>query len=557
MRLVRFALWPAGAALGIFVEQAYFGWGDARHWIPDLVTGWSLIACGLVGWSRRPESRSGALMAATGFAWFAGNFATADLGPLDWLAAHALYLYRGPLFHLVLSYPRGRLAGRIERAAVAVGYVAAIVTPAWRSGTTTIVLASLLVGVAGRSYLRAAGRERRERLAALQATAFLGAVLAADALVRLAVSTPDAKDATLLANEAALVALAVSLLAGLLRWPWERAEVTDFVVELGEARSGTLRDALARALGDPTLELGYWLPESGAYVDAAGYRLELPPAGSARAVTRVERDGQAVAVLVHDPVVLDDPGLVEAVTAAARLAASNARLQAEVRAQVSELQESRRRLVRAGDEERRRLEERLREGAEQRLVALGHVLERASGNTGGRRIAGIERASDQLARTLADLRDLAGGLHPRTLTEQGLEAALVSLARRSPVPVELAVPVERRLPAEVEAAAYFICSEALANVAKYASASRVVVRVTADERAALVEIVDDGVGGADPEHGSGLRGLADRAEALGGAFRLESPPGGGTRLSAELPLHGEAPSGDGSHRRADPSPRLA
>src|SRR5512133_249316 len=185
MRLVRFALWPAGAALGSLAEQVYFGWGDARHWVPDLVTGWSLIACGLVGWSRRPESRSGPLMAASGFAWFAGNFATA---------------YRGPLFHLVLSYPRGRLAGRLERAAVAVGYLAAILTPAWRSETATIVLVSLLVGVAGRSYLRAAGRERRERLAALQATAFLGAVLAADAFVRLAVSTPDAKDATLLAN---------------------------------------------------------------------------------------------------------------------------------------------------------------------------------------------------------------------------------------------------------------------------------------------------------------------------------------------------------------------
>ena len=539
MRLFRFALWPAGAALGTLAEHVYFGWGDARHWVPDLVTGWSLIACGLVGWSRRPESRSGALMAATGFAWFAGNFATAGLGPLDWLAAHSLYLYRGPLFHLVLSYPRGRLAGRVERSAVAVGYVAAIVTPAWRSGTTTIVLASLLVGVAGRSYLRAAGRERRERLAALQATAFLGAVLAAGALVRLAVSTPDAKDATLLANEAALVALAVSLLAGLLRWPWERAEVTDFVVELGEARSGTLRDALARALGDPTLELGYWLPESGAYVDAAGRPLELPAAGSDRAVTRVERDGQAVAVLVHDSSVLDDPGLVEAVAAAARLAASNARLQAEVRAQVGELQESRRRLVRAGDEERRRLEQRLHEGAERRLVALGQVLERAGGSASGSGTAEIERARGQLGRTLADLHDLARGLHPRALTEHGLSTALASLARRSLVPVELTVPAER-LPAEVESAAYFICSEELANVAKYASASRVIVRVTADDRAALVEIADDGVGGADPAQGSGLRGLADRVEALGGQLRLESEPGGGTCLSAEIPLRGGA-----------------
>src|ERR671930_2434973 len=539
MRLFRFALWPAGAALGILAEQLYFGWGDARHWVPDLVTGWSLIACGLVGWSRRPESRSGALMAATGFAWFAGNFATAGLGPLDWLAAHALHFYRGPLLHLALSYPRGRLAGRLERTAVALGYVAAIVTPAWRSGTTTIVLASLLVGVAGRSYLRAAGRERRERLAALQATAFLGAVLAGDALVRLAVSTPDAKDATLLANEAALVVLAASLLAGLLRWPWERAEVTDFVVELGEVRSGTLRDALARALGDPTLELGYWLYESGAFVDVAGPPLEFPAAGSDRAVTRVERDGQAVAVLAHDPALLHHPGLVEAVAAAARLAASNARLQAEVRAQLSELQASRRRLVRAGDDERRRLEQRLREGAERRLVGLEHGLERVSGNTSRSRTAEIERARGQLARTLADLHDLAGGLHPRALAEQGLAAALASLARRSPAPVELAVRAGR-LPAEVEAAAYFVCSEALANAAKYASASRVVVRVAANDRAALVEIVDDGVGGADPAQGSGLRGLADRVEALGGQLRLESQPGVGTSLSAEIPLRGEA-----------------
>jgi signal transduction histidine kinase len=206
---------------------------------------------------------------------------------------------------------------------------------------------------------------------------------------------------------------------------------------------------------------------------------------------------------------------------------------------VSELRESRRRLVRAGDEERRRLEQRLHEGAERRLVALEHVLERVSGNTSRSRPAEIERARGQLARTLADLYDLAGGLHPRALTEHGLAAALASLARRSPVPVELAV-LSERLPAEVEAAAYFICSEALANVAKYASASRVVVRVTADERTVLVEIVDDGVGGADPAQGSGLRGLADRVEALDGTFRLESPPGAGTRLSAELPPQGEA-----------------
>ena len=540
MRLVRFALWPAGAALGLIAEGVYFGWGDARHWVPDLVTGWSVIACGLIGWSRRPESRSGALMAATGFAWFAGNFATADLGPLDWLAAHALYLYRGPLFHLVLSYPRGRLAGRIERAAVAVGYVAAIVTPAWRSGSATIVLVSLLLAVAGRSYLRAAGRERRERLAALQATAFLGAVLAADALVRLAVSTPEAKDATLLANEAALVALAVSLLAGLLRWPWERAEVTDFVVELGEARPGTLREALARALGDPTLELGYWLPESGAYVDAAGHRLELPAVGSARSVTRVQRDEQAVAVLVHDPAVLDDPGLVEAVAATARLAASNARLQAEVRAQVSELRESRRRILEAANEARRRLERRLFEGPERTLVRISGQLRQARLSAGSEAFRDrIDRSETQLARTLEELRRLAHGLHPRVLAEEGLAAALASLAKEAPVRIEVVVP-DARLPAEVEAVAYFLCSEAFANIAKHASASRISVSVTTADGWVKVEVKDDGLGGADLARGTGLRGLADRVEALGGTLCVESPAGGGTRLAAEIPIGDEA-----------------
>ena len=134
------------------------------------------------------------------------------------------------------------------------------------------------------------------------------------------------------------------------------------MVELGEARSGTLRDALSRALGDPTLEVGYWLPDRGMYVDAAGRALDLPAHGSDRRVTRVQRDGQELAALVHDPAVLDDPALLEAVTAAARLGAANARLQAQVRARVEELQVSRRRLIEASDDERRRLEQRLREG---------------------------------------------------------------------------------------------------------------------------------------------------------------------------------------------------
>jgi signal transduction histidine kinase len=540
--LIRPALPPllvaAGVVVGIAAEWTYYGWGDPRDWVPDLITGWILIACGLIGWSRRPESRSGALLALTGFAWFVPDFAVTGVGAFDWLTERALYLHRGPLVQVVLTFPRGRAGGRIERAALAVAYVAAVVRPIWQNEIGTIVLAVLLVGVATGGYVRAVGRARRERLYALRATVFLAAVLAAIAAARLAVPTQSAlttKTATLLVYETALCVLATGVVAVLLRRRWEHAAVTDLVVELGETRSGTLREALARALGDPTLEVAYRLPGKGIYVDAAGRAFDLPPPGSDRRITRLERDGQEVAALVHDRAVLDDPALVEAVTAAARLAASNARLQAEVRLQVAELQASRRRLVAARDDERRRLEQRLDEGAARRLASLQRLLAHARDRASSETLSTIERAETQLARTNAELQELAAGLHPRELVENGLAAALASLVERSPVPVELDVPDER-LPAEIEAAAFFICSEALANVGKHASASHAALGITRSDRLVRVVVVDDGVGGANPIGGSGLRGLSDRVEALGGRLQVVSPPGSGTRISAEIPL---------------------
>ena len=195
----------------------------------------------------------------------------------------------------------------------------------------------------------------------------------------------------------------------------------------------------------------------------------LPAAGSDRTVTRVDRDGEAIAVLVHDAAVLDDPGLSDALATAARLAAANARLQAEVRARVDELGESRRRLVQAGDEERRRLERRLRETVERRLTELARELERAQPGPSG--AASSRRVQEQLDHTLDELRELAAGLHPGGLDEGGLTAALASLAARSPVPVDLRVATDVRIAEELATAAYFVCSEALANVVKYANAS--------------------------------------------------------------------------------------
>jgi signal transduction histidine kinase len=533
-------VWLVGVVVGLTAEWVGFGWGDPRHWIPDLAVGWTFVGCGLVAWARRPESRTGPLMAATGCTWFLWNFASVGVAVVAWVAAHLVYLHRGALVHLVLTYPSGRPGSRPVRGAVAAGYAVAVITPLWRSPGATILLAGLLVAVCARDAARAVGRARRARLVALWAAAGLSVVLAGTAVARLLLPPEQVSGPLLLANELALCVLAGALLAGLLVAPWQRAAVTDLVVELGEARSGTLRGELSRALGDPSLEIGYWLPERGAFVDAEGHVLALPDPGSGRSVTVVEHDGEPVAVLLHDPAVLEDPGLLEAVTSAAQLAVSNARLQGEVQARVEELAASRRRILDARDEERRRLERRLHEGAEQRLGELAVTLRQGRRSASDERTRQqIARTEDQLARTLEELRRLAHGLHPRILSEHGLEAALVALASEFPVPVEIDVTGSQP-PLRVGVVAYFVCAEALANVAKHAAAARVTVAVAVGEGRVRVEVSDDGVGGADPARGSGLRGLADRVETIGGTLQVESAPGHGTRLAAEIPLGREA-----------------
>ncbi len=468
----------AGGVVGLTAEWVGFGWDDPRHWIPDLAVGWTFIGSGLIASRRRPESRTGPLMAATGFAWFLGNFAQVGVAAVAWAAGHMVYLHRGPLVQLVLTYPSGRPGSRLVRGAVAVGYAVAVITPIWRSAGATILLAGLLVAVCARDYVRAVGPFRRARLMAVQAAAGLSLVLAGTAAARLLLPPEEVSGPSLLVYEVALCVLAVTLLAGLLVAPWQRAVVTDLVVELGEARSGTLRGELSQALGDPSLEVGYWLPDRAVFVDAEGRVLSLPGPGSGRSVTTVEREGQPVAVLVHDPAVLEDRGLLEAVTSAARLAASNAWLQAEVRARVVELAASRRRILAARDEERRRLERRLHDGAEARLEELAATLRRGRRSASGERTRDqLARAEDQLTRTLEELRRLGHGLHPRVLSEHGLADALAALAKDLPLPVDINV-ASTRLPQRVAVAAYFVCAEALANITKHAAAAHVAVAVT-------------------------------------------------------------------------------
>jgi signal transduction histidine kinase len=381
-----------------------------------------------------------------------------------------------------------------------------------------------LVALSARRYVAVTGPERRTRLASLMAATVFGLVLVAGAVAHLHVSTGSVP---LLAYDLTVCLIAVGLAADLLWGRWAEVAVTGLVVDLGEpATGGVLRDRLARALGDPTLVVGYWLPGQRRYVDEAGRPVALPSAGAGRAVTPVEENGQRVAVLIHDLAVLDEPALLSAVGAAARLAVANGRLQGEVSARVDEVEASRRRIVEASDDQRGRLERELREGAERRLAHVAELL-----SDGGEPLADVRAGLDNAR---AELREFARGVHPATLTERGLQAAVRELAQRSPVTVEVAAPATRFPPA-VEAAAYFVCAESLTNVAKHAEASQVHIGITQENGRLVVVIADDGIGGADPSHSSGLRGLADRVEALGGSLALESPLGGGTWVMAELP----------------------
>jgi signal transduction histidine kinase len=332
----------------------------------------------------------------------------------------------------------------------------------------------------------------------------------------------------------ALVPLA--FLAGLLRSRLARGGLAGLFGGLGTMQPAQLQAALARVLHDPAFTIAY-PGAAGTFVDADGRPAALPGPEADRAVAMVERGGVRVAALVYDRSLDDDPELVEAVGGAATIALENRLLQAEADVRLAELQASRQRLVTAADAERRRIERDLHDGAQQRLVTLALQLSLIQ-----RRIRDdphdaeqlVATASDELALSLAELRELARGIHPAAL-EQGLENGLEALVLRSAVPGRLTCEPGPRLPLPVEFAAYFVASEALANVAKYAHASSVTVRLMRGEDVAVIEIADDGIGGADPAAGSGLRGLIDRVEALGGRFRVASPPDGGTVVTAELP----------------------
>jgi signal transduction histidine kinase len=344
----------------------------------------------------------------------------------------------------------------------------------------------------------------------------------------------------ILAVPAGIVTIAtLETVAGALRG------VTHALLATAPPPGSPVREMLAESLGDRSLAVAYWLPDRQIFVDERGSRVELPDPGSGRAWTSVDRGGRRVAAIVHDADLDAGPELVQAAAAGAALALDNEQLKADLRARLEELRASRVRIVDAGDAARRRIERDLHDGAQQQLVALALDLRmlKARVHGDGDAAALVERANSKLAAALEELRELARGIHPAILTDRGFAPAVQALTRRMSIPIDCDVWVEARLPAAVEAAAYYVVAESLTNVVKYSEAGKAAVRAWEHDGVVEVEVSDDGIGGADPSAGSGLRGLADRLGAVDGKLSIESPRGAGTKVRATIPTNPGAVAG--------------
>jgi signal transduction histidine kinase len=526
-----------------------------------LAAGWALIGCGLATWLRRPGSRSGLLLAAAGFAWFLPEWNNPGLSSsVAFTIGLVLYVACAPFVaHAVLAYPGGRLASRVEAGAVAVAYAGGVlvlgVLPALvfdpeaegcapcpdnlllLTGDARLAenvnRVGLYLGLAWAIVLAALGGVRLVRgshatrpvMGAGIIYVLLVVATFAVSLDRGFVTNGTAERRLWLGQAAALAAVAASAAWNLARARRARSAVARLVAELTQSPPpGGLRDALARIVDDPGLVLAYPLGEAAGLVDAQGRSIELP---TDREKTSLVHDGRTVAVLAHRQGLFDDEQLLEEVAAAARLALENERLQAEVRARLEELRSSRARIVEAGDAERKRLERDLHDGAQQRLVGLSLSLRLLR----GRMVVGdvwaaerLEQAEAELRRAAVELRELAHGIFPAVLADEGLGAALEALAEDGRVPIRIRGVPNTRYNAPIETAAYTVVAEAARTATDTLA---VAARVSADTL--IIEVETRRADALD------LTALEDRIGALDGRLILGPAANGGVTIRAELP----------------------
>lgn len=573
MRTRSHLLLTAAAALAGGVLLA-LDWGDPRYPPGRLVlvvaVGLVIVAAGLVA-RANGEERIGDLLALAGAAWLTERALRAiPSGMPATLGTLLTGLWLACLVHAVVGFPSGRLSSAVERALVGFGYVVNV-------GLNLVYLlvgpSLAMVGVTERNVLlvsahpEAARRigETTQWLTLAWALVVLGLLV-----TRAGRATPAARRAygpawlaggVLCVNVSIIIAAAQGVFAyrdayGL--WLEVVAAlvpvtvaVTLFISRLAEDRlvalvanlegagpGEALRDALRRTLADPSLEIVYLRAGSGGWINELGIPAASPTSRHGRASTPVVREGRPIAALLHEPALLRHPERLRAAIGATALAIDNQQLKSDLRAQLNDLRASRSRIVEAADRERRRVERNLHDGAQQRLVGLALTLRLAARRAGADPdLTGLlGEAAGELDDALAELRELARGIHPAIVTDAGLAGALEALAERSGVPVALDVDGVDSLPGHVAVGAYYVAAEALANTNRHAGATRVTVRARVTEDALNLAVVDDGRGGAAAGSGSGLEGLTDRVGSLGGVLSIDSQDGRGTTISAEIPL---------------------
>jgi len=523
------------------------GWLGVHKHVPgsriavDLALAWSLVAASLVALERTRWRPAAWLLAAAAFALLGADLAWTSTRVVGTIGVLLEWLWAALLVQLVLTFPDGRPWRRLAWVVVPVAYGAALggqIVVAFASAnehaayraqeTVALAVGTAVVGLVAPRLLTLQGPGRRAQAPLLIAAA-ASAATAVGFLAWLLATDATSSALNTIARLVA-ISLPIGVVAGIVWSRLHRAQASELVVELS-TETADLRARLARTLGDPTLELAYRL-DDGRYVDAAGRTIELPREDD-RAVTPLISGGEEIAVLVHDPVLLDEPGLVDSVRATAGLVLENERLAAQVRSQLAEVRASRGRIVAAADAERRRIERNLHDGAQQRLVALSMALG-LEASRAGQGTDAFTRAQDEVEQAIAELRVLARGIHPTLLRDEGLEAAVRSLARRTPLPVSVHGSVSQPVPDTVQLAAYFVVAEALTNVVKHASATEASVEL--DQAGTLRVVVrDNGNGGAHIAPESGLAGLRDRLDALDATLTIDSPAGGDTTVCAEFP----------------------
>jgi len=583
-RMVVLAIWPAAFGLGLLsllIAQSHpgatFGGTSWTAGLTELGAGWAVIGAGFYLWRRRGKL-SGLLLAAAGVAWFFPEWDNPGLGAAAFTFGLVTYaLAPAVVAHAVLAYPPGRLSSPLERLAVTVAYAdAALILgllPAlffnppeqgcslcppnllladsqpglfdslnrWgvRLGLVwAIAIAALCVWRLARP-----GAPMRRAAAPVLVGGAAYLLLAgsdfAHSLPRGLLGTDQFEYRLWLAQAAALCAIGLGV-----AWSWllarrARSAMAALVVELGQSPpAGGLREVLARSLGDPDLEVAYPLGDPERLVDATGTAVD-QATREGRAVTPLTRRGETVALLSHRPGLLDDPAIVDEVIAATRLAVDNERLQAEVLAQLQELRASRARIVTTGDAERRRLERDLHDGAQQRLVGLSLALRLARAQPGARAdpnlTALLDQADERLRAAIGELRELAHGIYPAALTDDGLAAAVEALAEHTPIRITIMHMPQERLPGPVEAAAYFLIAETTGHLATLAAAGGVTVDVTRHGNRLVVDVTENGAGKPERELEARLTGLADRVGALDGQLQVGHAAGEGVTIRAEMP----------------------